>query len=207
MADTLLLNASGQPLSLVPLSVVSWQVAMRLIFTDKVKVLKEYDDWVVRSQHLEMPVPSIIIMTSQVKWDKELKYSRTNVYLRDDFTCQLQSTWQCKERHGKTTVDDLTLDHVIPKSHGGVTSWTNVTTSCKACNSDKGDDRSIVPKKMPKKPSYYEILAKRKAFPIHIKDPEWAHYVAWPEHLITVVPHQHGAAPSYLDEHDNDAGA
>ena len=61
MADVLVLNSDGQPLSLVPLSVVSWQVALRLIFTEKVKILKEYDDWVVRSQHLEMPVPSIII--------------------------------------------------------------------------------------------------------------------------------------------------
>lgn len=195
MADTLILNADGMPLSQVPLSVIKWQVAMRLYFTDKVRILKEYDDWVVRSQHLEMQVPSIVIMTEQVKWAKTLKYSRANVYMRDDFTCQLQVTSKCKDRHGHSHIDELTLDHVVPKSHGGKTSWTNVTTSCKACNSAKGNDHTIVPKKMPRKPTYYEILAKRKTLPIHIKDADWMHYIAWPENLVTVVPHQHGSPP------------
>jgi len=203
MPDTLLLNADGMPLSSVPLSVVSWQIAMRLIFTDKVKVLKEYDDWVVRSQKLEMRVPSIIIMSEQVKWAKSLKYSRNNVYLRDDFTCQLQITSKCKDRGGKTILPDLTLDHVVPKSHSGKTSWTNVTTSCKACNSEKGNDASIVPKKMPRKPSYYEILAKRKTLPINVKDEDWKFYIQWPDHLVKVIHHQHGAAPSVHEDGDS----
>ena len=189
MSDVLLLNASGEPLSLVPLSVVSWQDAMRLYFTGKVRILKSYTDWTVRSQHLNMDVPSIIIMTKHVKWDKTLKYSRTNVFLRDDFTCQLQITSRCKDRHGKAKLIDLTLDHVTPKSQGGKTVWANVCTSCKACNSEKGSDETVVPKKRPTKPSYYEILAKRKKLPIHIKDNEWRHYIAWPEDLIKVVPH------------------
>ena len=202
MSDCLILNANGMPLSSVPLSVVNWQIAMRLLFTDKVKVLKEYDNWIVRSQHLEMKVPSIIIMSEQVKWTKTLKYSRNNVYLRDDFTCQLQTTSRCKDRHGKTNIADLTLDHVIPKSHGGKTTWANVTTCCKTCNSEKGNDHTIVPKKLPIKPTYYQILAKRKTLPIHVKDEEWKLYIQWPEHLVTVIPHRQGAAPS--DQIDQD---
>jgi 5-methylcytosine-specific restriction endonuclease McrA len=195
MSDTLLLNANAMPLSMIPLSTVDWQVAMRLIFTDKVKVLKSYDSWTVRSQYLDMPVPSIIIMTEQVKWAKTLKYSRANVYLRDDFTCQLQITGRCKDRHGKaSSLLDLTLDHVVPRSHGGKTTWTNVCTSCKACNSEKGDDHKIVPKKKPVKPTYYEILAKRKTLPLHIRDEEWKYYVDWPEHLIKVLPQPTGHA-------------
>jgi 5-methylcytosine-specific restriction endonuclease McrA len=182
--DTLLLNADGTPLSQVPLSVVTWQVAMRLVYLDKVRVLKEYDHWTIRSQHLEVKVPSIIIMTEQVKWSKQLKYSRSNVYIRDDFTCQLQITRRCKEVHGKVKLTELTLDHVVPRSNGGKTNWTNCCTSCKDCNSQKGNDARIVPKKMPKKPAYYEILAKRKTFPIHIRDADWAYYIGWPEHLI-----------------------
>ena len=179
MSDTLILNANGMPLSQVPLSVVTWQVALRLLFTEKVKVLKEYDDWAIRSQYLEMKVPSIIIMTEQVKWSKNLKYNRGNVFLRDDYTCQLQITSRCKDRAGKaSSIDDLTLDHVIPKSLGGKTTWVNVCTCCKACNGQKGNDAAIVPKHMPKKPSYYEILAKRKTMPIHIRDEEWKYYIA-----------------------------
>lgn len=184
-----MLNADGQPLSHVPLSVVSWQDAVRLIWLGKVKVLKEYNDWVIRSQHLEMKVPSIIMMTEQVKWNKGLKYNRSNVYLRDDFTCQLQTTRRCRAVNGKVKLTELTLDHVVPRSHGGKTSWTNVCTSCKDCNSDKGSDHTIVPKRKPYKPGYYEILAKRKMLPINIRDPEWAYYVGWPDHLINVVPH------------------
>jgi 5-methylcytosine-specific restriction endonuclease McrA len=186
--DTLLLNADGMPLSHVPLSLVTWQVAMRLVFLEKVRTLKSYDNWVIRSQHVEMHVPSIVIMTQQVKWNKNLKYSRANVYLRDDFTCQLQYTNRCKERKGKAKLLELTLDHVVPKSHGGKTTWLNVCTSCKECNSAKGNDHTIVPKKKPYRPTYYEILNKRKTLPINIKDPEWSYYIDWPEHLIRLVP-------------------
>lgn len=186
--DTLLLNADGTPLSHVPLSVVTWQVAMRLVFLEKVRVLKEYELWTIRSQHLEMKVPSIIIATEQVKWSKHLKYSRANVYLRDDFTCQLQTTWRCKEQHGKVKLSELTLDHVVPRSSGGKTTWANVCASCKECNSQKGNDPKIIPKKMPKRPTYYEILAKRKTLPIHIRDAEWKFYIDWPDHLIKVMP-------------------
>jgi 5-methylcytosine-specific restriction endonuclease McrA len=195
MSDVLLLNADSTPLSQVPLSVVSWQVAMRLMFLDKVRVLKEYDSWVVRSQHLEMKVPSIVIMTEQVKWSKHLKYSRANVYLRDDFTCQLQTTWRCEEQGGKVNLTELTIDHVIPRSKGGKTAWTNVCTSCKTCNSKKGADETIVPKKKPYKPTYYEILAKRKTLPIHIRDEDWRYYVNWPEHLIKVIPRPGQSSP------------
>jgi 5-methylcytosine-specific restriction endonuclease McrA len=189
MSDVLILNADGTPLSQVPLSLISWQVALRLMFLEKVRVLKNYDDWVIHSQHIEMKVPSIVIMTEQVKWGKLLKYSRTNVYLRDDFTCQLQTTRKCKEAHGKAKVSELTLDHIVPRSHGGKTNWTNVCTSCKDCNSQKGNDHTIVPKKKPYKPTYYEILAKRKTMPIHIRDAEWEFYIGWPPELVTLIPH------------------
>jgi 5-methylcytosine-specific restriction endonuclease McrA len=170
------------------LSVISWQVALRLVFLGKVRVLKDYDHWTVRSQHLEMKVPSIVIMTEQVKWSKSLKYSRANVYLRDDFTCQLQTTGRCKELGGKVKLAELTLDHVVPRSAGGKTKWDNVCTSCKDCNSEKGNDGKIVPKKKPKKPTYYEILAKRKTLLVHVRDEAWADYIAWPAHLVKVVP-------------------
>lgn len=187
MNDVLILNADGQPLSYVPLSVIPWQVAVRLIFLNKVIVLKSYDNWSIRSQFLEMKVPSIIIMTKQAKWRKDLKYSRNNVYLRDDFTCQLQTTRQCKEVKGKVKPTALTLDHVIPRSLGGKTNWLNVCTSCQDCNSEKGADKSIIPKKTPYKPSYYEILAKRKTLPIYVRDAAWKDYMGWPDELITVL--------------------
>lgn len=195
MCDVLILNADGQPLTHVPLSVVTWQVAVRLMYLGKVKVLKNYDHWVVRSQHLELPVPSIVMMTEHVKWNRSLKYSRTNIYLRDDFTCQLQSTNRCKDLGGKVKLTELTLDHVVPRANGGKTNWLNVCTACKDCNSEKGDDYTIVPKKKPYKPTYYEMLAKRKTLPIQIRDEEWRYYVDWPDHLIKVLPQPGAEGP------------
>lgn len=192
--ETLILNADGQPLSSLPLSVMSWQDTMRLIFLGKVRVLKSYDNWKVRSQFLEMNVPSIVIMTEQAKWSKNLKYSRANVYLRDSFTCQLQITGRCRDAHGKVKVSELTLDHVIPRSQGGKTNWLNVCTSCKDCNSEKGDDETIVPKKKPHRPAYYELLAKRKTLPIHVRDEEWKFYIGWPDELVKVIPQPTGYA-------------
>ena len=194
MSEVLVLNADGTPLSQIPLSVVSWQTAMRLIFTDKVKILKEYDNWVVRSQTMSMKVPSIVIMSDQVKYRKQLKYSRNNIYFRDNFTCQLQTTSRCKQAHGKVKLSELTIDHIVPRSRGGKTSWLNVCTACKECNSEKGNDATIIPKKPPTKPSYYEILAKRKTLPITIRDEEWKFYIDWPAELIRVLPQpgEHG---------------
>jgi 5-methylcytosine-specific restriction endonuclease McrA len=185
--DTLILNANGMPLSLVPLSVIPWTDSLRLVFLEKVRVIKSYENWTVRSQHLEIPVPSIVIMTEQVKFTKAIKYSSNNVFLRDDFTCQLQSTWRCQEAHGKVRLTDLTLDHVVPRSKGGKTSWLNCCAACKECNSQKGSDETVLPIKAPYKPNYFELLNKRKKFPIYIRDPEWAHYVDWPEDLIKVA--------------------
>ena len=185
---TLILNADGMPLSQIPLSVVDWQTALKMLFSGKVKVLKDYEDWTIRSQKLEVSVPSILIMSEQVKWNKQVKYSRTNVYLRDDFTCQLQITNRCRESKGKSKVSELTLDHVVPRSHGGKTNWKNVCTSCKECNSFKGHDASIVPKKMPHRPTYFEILAKRKTLPIHIRDADWKYYLDWPDELVRLIP-------------------
>lgn len=182
MMDCLVLNTDGTPLSLMPLSVVSWQTAVRLLTLDKVRVLKDHDDWVVRSPSTTLKVPSVILMTDYVKWNRTVKYNRSNVYLRDNFTCQLCGA--------KPSIHLLTLDHVVPRSHGGKTTWKNITTACKSCNSKKGNNAKIVPKKMPYRPSYYELAAKRRQLPLRIRDEFWKSFIDWPEELVTLVPHK-----------------
>jgi len=179
--STLILNKDGSPLSIVPLSVVDWQTAIKLLTLEKVKVLKDHENWIVRSPSIELAVPSIVICTEYIKWQRRIKYSRTNVYLRDDFMCQL-----CGAR---PPVDLLTLDHVVPRSMGGKTNWANVITACRKCNGEKGNNHKVVPNKMPYKPTYYELLAKRKKHPIQIRDPDWAYYLGdWDPKMIRLVP-------------------
>lgn len=169
--DTLVLNKDGNPLSILPLSVIGWQDAVRLMWLDKIVVIKEYDNWVVHSTRTSMHVPSIVMSTEYIKNSTKVKYSRTNIFLRDDYVCQL-----CNKKFNH---DELTLDHILPRSKGGKTTWTNIVTACKRCNSDKGDDHTVVPRKMPHRPTYFEMLSKRKKFPIRVREMEWATYLGW----------------------------
>ena len=191
MSDVLVLNSCGNPLSLMPLSIVTWQVAIRLLTLDKVKSVKDYDDWVVRSPSVTLNVPSIVICTEYIRWNRRVKYSRGNVLMRDGYRCQLQTTYKCKQNNGKGhKIGELTLDHVVPRSHGGKTSWANVTTACSECNSKKGSDITVIPRTAPTKPSYYELIAKRHKLPITIRDLEWKDYLAWNDDLIFFHPRQ-----------------
>ena len=185
MSDTLILNADGNPLSVVPLSVISWQTAIRLAYQEKVRVVQEYEDWEVSSPSVTWKVPSIVMCSDYVKWSREVKYNRTNVLLRDMFTCQL-----CGD---KPPVSQLTLDHVLPRIHGGKTNWTNIITACKPCNHAKGSNKNIKPKVMPQKPNYYELCAKRMKFPITIRDENWLTFLAWPENLVEFRPPRKGS--------------
>lgn len=189
--DVLILNADGNPLSIMPLSIINWQTAIRLMVVDKVNMIAEYDNWTVRSPSTTMSVPSIVICTDYIKWNRQIKYSRSNVYLRDDYTCQLQSTYRCKQAHGKGhRVSELTLDHVVPRAHGGKTNWGNVTTACKDCNGSKGSDRNVRPKHAPRKPSYYELVAKRQKMGLTIRDLQWMTYLTWDEDLVHYHPYK-----------------
>lgn len=182
MSDTLILNADGTPLSMMPLSVVSWETAIRLLTLEKVSVLKDHDDWVVRSPSVTMPVPSVVLCSEQIKWNRNIKYNRNNVLLRDNYTCQY-----CMVKFGQS---NLTLDHVLPRKWGGKTVWTNVVAACKDCNSRKGDNREIVPKKMPHRPSYYELVAKSRSRILRIRDEFWMSFVEWPEDKVDLVPYK-----------------
>lgn len=189
MSDVLVLNSDGTPLSTMPLSVIDWQSAIRLVFIDKVKVLSVYEGWVVRSPNTTMNVPSIVMMTDYIRWNRRIKYSRMNVFLRDNFECQLQSTSRCRMKVGKGySINDLTVDHVIPKSFGGKTTWTNVTTACQDCNSHKGNDSRIKPKIKPYRPTYYNLVANRQKHPLVIRDLKWMTYLNWSDDLVEYQP-------------------
>ena len=98
-----------------------------------------------------------------------VNFNRKMVYLRDEYTCQYCGS--------QFQVDDLTLDHVTPKSLGGKLDWENVVTACMSCNFMKGADL-IVPKKKPAQPNYWEMARKaREHINFSMKDPAWAEYL------------------------------
>lgn len=114
-----------------PVGTISWEKAISLVFTDKVLTVGEYDQE-IRSPTFSMKLPSVIVYKSS-KWRKvnSIRFSRRNVWLRDEGKCQY-----CSKR---VSSKNFTLDHVIPKCHGGKTVWTNVVACCYECNQKKGN--------------------------------------------------------------------
>ena len=169
MSDTLLLNADGAPVSFLPLSVINWQEAIKYMVLDKATVLSWHDNWIVHSARWETQVPSILILKEYMKPKTTIRFSKGNVFLRDNFTCAYCETVLQKK--------DCTLDHVLPTSHGGKTTFENCVTACGPCNANKGNNKKIRPKYKPHKPDFYELVNKRKRMPFQVRHPEWLEYL------------------------------
>jgi 5-methylcytosine-specific restriction endonuclease McrA len=165
VSDVLVLNADAQPVSYLPLSVIQWQDAITYMWLDKCTVLEWYDDWMVHSASWETRVPAVIMLKEMMRRRRSPRFSKSNIFLRDLYTCQY-----CSTQFNKNL---LTMDHVKPLSKGGKTSWENIVTACNPCNSRKGNDERIVPKVLPYQPDYYELVNKRKQMQFDVRHPSW----------------------------------
>jgi 5-methylcytosine-specific restriction endonuclease McrA len=124
--QTLMLDQSYAPIKIIP-----WQRALRLLTLGKVEVVEEYDRE-VRTTYVVIKVPAVVRLIRAFRRPKKpVKFSRVNIYGRDGYACQY-----CGE---KRPINDLTYDHVLPKSRGGRTVWTNIVTACSDCNSRKAN--------------------------------------------------------------------
>lgn len=168
--STLMLNADGAPVSWLPLSIISWEESIKYMVLDKATVLDWYDDWIVHSANWETKVPSVMILRDYEKRKTAIRYSKHNVFLRDGYVCQY-----CGDDVSRKTA---TLDHVLPVSHGGKTTFENTVCACATCNANKGNDRKIVPKHKPFKPTYFQLVEKRKKQAWDLPHPAWANYLA-----------------------------
>lgn len=174
----LLLNADAQPLNLMPLSVISWQNAVKAYFAEKVKIVASHENKILHSARFEMPMPSVVMLVKYHKQPTKAKFTRKNMFIRDNFTCQY-----CGER---SAMGHLTIDHVLPRSHGGRTTWTNCTTACKPCNWSKSNNLNILPSIKPVQPSWFEINNKARMFKINIPDEKWQDFIKWPDDLVHI---------------------
>lgn len=172
--STLVLNADYSPLSIVPLSTVPWQTAITMLVTNKATALEMYDNWTVHSPRAAFQVPAVIVTNKYFRRPDQVRYSAGSVFLRDEFRCAY-----CKQQF---PLKELTIDHVVPKSKGGVRSWENSVTACRSCNIKKSDN-IILLEKMPHKPTSFFMASKRKKFPVIISHESWKYYLGWPENL------------------------
>jgi len=174
----LVLNADYQPLSYYPLSLWNWQEAIKAIFLDRVAVVSHYDR-VIRSPGMEMPLPSVVALKEYVPQNRQPPFTRFNVFLRDRFTCQY-----CREAF---PAHELTFDHLIPRSRGGRTAWTNIVTACNRCNLRKGSrlprECGMQPTNRPDAPSTFELQRNGRSFPPNYLHESWRDFLYWDSEL------------------------
>lgn len=138
-----------------PLRVENWQRAICDLFLGKVEVLEYSKDRTIQGVNRAWPMPSVVRVLHNFKRDRiRVKFSRLNIYTRDGFKCQF-----CGQRFES---EDLTFDHVIPRSRGGKTTWENIVTACVACNKAKSDrtpaEAHMKLLKQPRKPAYLPAM-------------------------------------------------
>ena len=177
-SPALVLNADFRPLSYFPLSLWSWQESVKAVFLDRVNIISEYEH-TVRSPSFEMRLPSVIALKEYVPQSRRPAFTRFNVFLRDRFSCQYCG--------GRLPTQELTFDHVVPRSRGGRTSWENVVTACGACNLRKGNRMpamvKMFPKHEPRPPSTYELQENGRAFPPNYLHESWRDFLYWDSEL------------------------
>ena len=173
MEQVLLLNITYEPLR-----IINWKKAITLLCLGKVEVIEEYGRD-IHSVSFTIKLPSVVRLLNLVKKPKSpVKFSRQNIYLRDKYRCQY-----CGLKH---STEELTYDHVLPKSRGGKTEWENIVTCCIGCNRKKGG-RTPVEARMnlvrkPTRPSWVPAIK----ITIGLKQiPQtWRDYLYWHVELL-----------------------
>lgn len=132
----------------MPKKIIPWEDAIVSLVLGKSEAVVNYSE-TVSSPSVTMHLPAVIREKRNTSRNKKVvKFSRGNVYTRDNYTCQ----YCCK----KFSAKDLTYDHVVPRKNGGKTCWDNIVSCCKACNAKKGekscDSAGMWPSNYPKQP-------------------------------------------------------
>jgi 5-methylcytosine-specific restriction endonuclease McrA len=177
----LVLNADFRPLSYFPLSLWPWQEAVKAVFLGRVNIVSEYDR-LVHSPTLTMRLPSVVSLKEYIPAARRPAFTRFNVFLRDRFTCQY-----CGVRSG---AEGLTFDHVIPKSRGGRTTWSNVVAACEPCNLHKGGmmpaEAHMFPRTRPRQPTTHELQENGRSYPPNYLHESWRDFLYWDSELDPV---------------------
>ena len=177
-SPALVLNADFRPLSYFPLSVWSWQDAVKAVFLERVNIVSEYENE-VGSPSFSMRLPSVIALKRYVPLSRRPAFTRFNVFLRDHFACQYCG--------GAPGASELTFDHVTPKCLGGRTNWENVVAACSNCNLMKGNqlpkDCGMLPTRLPMEPTNYQLQSNGRSFPPNYLHESWRDFLYWDSEL------------------------
>lgn len=138
------------------------------------KLVPDENDLKIRSANQEFKLPEIILLSRYDKIPRQkVSFSRKSLYKRDNYTCQY-----CGDNYPEISMEDLTIDHIHPRSRGGISSWTNCVIACLKCNMKKGDRllseiHNMKLTSTPKKPTFSLF----KGDNIHVPD-SWKNFVS-----------------------------
>jgi len=164
-----------------PIGVVNAISAISKVFVDRALVidtetyqLYSFDEWIARKNQskfrlrtpsIEIDVPEVIRLNYYAEYPKnrEVLFTRRNLYIRDNYQCQY-----CGCRPG---TKELSIDHVVPISRGGKSSWTNCVLACTNCNFLKADqtlaEARLKLRRQPKKPVWnVKYAIRRRHIPV-----------------------------------------
>ena len=141
-----------------PFTISSVARAFLLVYLKKAEMVSAVEDCALRTVSTFYPMPSVIRLNKYVHMPyRGVMLTRQNVFKRDGYSCQYCGTSK-----------DLTIDHIIPRSKRGRSTWKNLVTACKRCNSKKGDftleESGMLLKSKPYKPSYILFLRNFSGF-------------------------------------------
>jgi 5-methylcytosine-specific restriction endonuclease McrA len=134
----------------------------------------------IKTVALRIRVPEVIVLlTYDALPNKEVPFTRRNLYQRDRYRCQYCGA--------KAPREDLTIDHVVPRSKGGRTHWRNCVLACVSCNVKKGNrtlqDAGMHLVRRPVKPKWEPYLS----IPITQRKQSWQHFISekyWNTELV-----------------------
>ena len=160
-----------------PVEIVSWQRALTLMFLGKAEVIEEYDRN-IKTTSLLIKIPAVVrLLKAFRRYRKPVKFSRVNIYGRDNYRCQFCGV--------KRSINELTFDHIIPRSKGGGTNWLNIVTCCGDCNRKKANrtpqEAGMKLLKQPMQPTAEPVLIvtlSRESVP-----DAWRDYLYWTSEL------------------------
>ena len=206
MYRTLIVNKEAY----MPHEVVDWKDAVTRMFAGKLEVLVEYDEVLthIGRNHLAtfpelqaalrqvigtnadsivIKVPAVVrLLRAFRRHARPVKFSRVNIYARDNYKCQY-----CAR---KASISELTYDHVVPRSQGGTTEWTNIVTCCYLCNRKKGGrtprEAGMTLLAQPTQPNWVPAVAIRISLR-SIPD-AWRDYLYWTGELEGADDHRSG---------------
>lgn len=183
---TLVLNKGWTPISIMPVKKAITKVMSdlaRIVDPDDYQ-LYTFEDWMnlpvkegdlfISTSHSKVRVPEIIVLQEYEKLpQREVKLSRRNLLIRDNYTCQYTGK--------RITMDTATMDHVIPRSKGGGSTWENLVMCCLDINAKKADrtpdEAGLKLLKKPERPKWNPVYARFARLASSAVPPSWSKFI------------------------------